>query len=186
VRTEQVSALADRLTAEADTRAKALAERVAKDAKATINAVRKELQDRSQEKEQLASTLSQSRSEVDRLRQELQAQTARAKKAERELENSRRDLEAARAESTCVMQQLEAEAAERAKLAVALNTAQMLQQKHRAEQEKGNRARAETPPPERNVLEDVAQLASLPISRLRARFQRVEGEPPNGEKTRTT
>ncbi len=174
---EHVNALADRLAAEADARAKAFGERVAKDAKNTINTVRKELQDRSQEKDQLAATLNQTHSQVEKLRQELQAQTARTKKAERELENSKRELEAARAESACVMQQLEAEAAERAKLTVALNTAQMLQQSRRTEHQNGNRGRSETAPVERSTPEDVAQLASLPISRLRAKFQRVEGEP---------
>jgi chromosome segregation ATPase len=176
-KSEHVRAFADRLTAEADARAKALAERVAKDAKNTINAVRKELQDRSQEKEQLTATLNQTQSQVERLRQELQTQTARTKKAERELENSKGELEAARAESACVMQQLEAEAAERAKLTVALNTAQMLQQSRRTEHQNSNRGRSETAPVDRNTPEDVAQLASLPISRLRAKFQNVEGEP---------
>jgi chromosome segregation ATPase len=173
---EHVNALADQLAADADSCAKALAKRVAKDAETSINAVRKELQDRSQEKDQLAATLGEVQSEVDRLRQELQAQTARAKNAERDLENSQRELEAARAESTCVMQQLEAEAAERAKLTVAFNTAQMLQRQHRVEHEKGSRARPETAPADRNPLEYVAQLAALPISRLRAKFQRVEDE----------
>ena len=170
----QLAALSERLSAEADAQAKAMAERVKTEAKATIDAAQKQLQQRTRESEQLAKTVEELRLQAGALRAQLQEQTARAGDLERRLEDSSHELDAARTECGCVMAQLETEAAERAKLAVALSTAQKLQQKARAAQPSPQRSPRDAAPPDLTASEDVMELAAMPIGRLRAKFQRVE------------
>ena len=171
---EQASDLANRLSVQASAYAKASAERVAKEAKSTIDGVRKQLQDQIRENKNLTTAADQIRAQADGLRAQLSAQSSRAAGLERDLNEAKQDLEAARTECACIMTQLETEAAERARLTVALNTAQKLQQKSRALEAADNPANRQAAPARGNAADDVEKLASMPLNHLKAKFQSIE------------
>jgi chemotaxis protein histidine kinase CheA len=154
-----VAALVEQLTAEAQAQAEAAALHAHGAAQTQIDALQKDLEERSRNQEQLAASLGDLRTRADALRNELEteksqstaarndlskaresqalAEAARQKAeaavqeaarqrvdANRQLQELKAAVENTRAESASVTKHLELEAGERAKIAVALSTAQ--------------------------------------------------------------
>ena len=154
-----MAALVEQLTTEAQAQAEAAALHAHGAAQTQIDALQKDLEERSRNQEQLASSLGELRTRADALRNELETEKSQAAAARSNLSKARESLalaeaarqkaeaavqeaarqrvdanrqlqelksavENTRAESASVTKHLEIEAAERAKIAVALSTAQ--------------------------------------------------------------
>jgi chemotaxis protein histidine kinase CheA len=158
-RNASVAALVEQLTTEAQAQAEAAALHAHGAAQTQIDALQKDLDERSTNQEQLASSLAELRARADALRNELETEKSQSAAARNDLSKAResqalaeaarqkaeaavqeaarqrvdanrqlQELKAAvdntRAESASVTKHLEIEAAQRAKIAVALSTAQ--------------------------------------------------------------